>query len=71
MSEMVGAGATDEEIDKITWQNTCRWFNWDPFTHIKKEDASVGALRAQSPDVDTTIRSRQEWRQRYEARRAS
>ena len=30
-----------------------------------KEQATVGALRAQSPDVDTTIRSRHEWAERY------
>ena len=25
------SGATDEEIDKISWQNACRFFDWDPF----------------------------------------
>ena len=33
--------------------------------------ATVGALRAQSPDVDITTRSRAEWRERYEAAHAS
>jgi predicted TIM-barrel fold metal-dependent hydrolase len=67
LAEMNGAGATDEEINKITWENSCRYFGWDPFQHISKSDATVGALRAQSPDVDVTIRSKHEWRQRYEA----
>ncbi|MCK9927497.1 amidohydrolase, partial [Frankia sp. Mgl5] len=31
LNELNNAGATDEEIDKITWQNACRFFNWDPF----------------------------------------
>jgi hypothetical protein len=31
----------------------------------------VGALRALSPDVDTTVKSRAEWRQRYESAHAS
>jgi len=67
LHEMQQAGVSDAEIDKITWQNSCRYFGWDPFTHISKSDANVAALRARSPDVDTTIRSKHEWRQRYEA----
>ena len=61
------AGASDEHIDKITWQNTARWFGYDPFTHIPKEQATVGALRALSPDVDVTVRSKREWRSLYES----
>jgi hypothetical protein len=71
MREMVEAGATDDEIDKITWQNTCRFFDWDPFAHIPKEQATVGALRAQAGDVDVSVRSRREWAQRYADRLAS
>jgi hypothetical protein len=66
-AELTGAGCNDEEIDKITWQNTCRFFGWDAFQHISKSDANVGALRSQSPDVDTTIHTKQEWRALYEA----
>ena len=44
------------------WQNTCRFFGYDAFEHIARKDATVGALRAQSPDVDTATRSRAEWR---------
>jgi predicted TIM-barrel fold metal-dependent hydrolase len=65
--EFTDAGCTDEEIDKITWQNACRFFDWDPFKHTPKEQATVGALRAQSPDVDTTRMPREEWRKRNEA----
>jgi predicted TIM-barrel fold metal-dependent hydrolase len=67
LNEMQQAGVSDAEIDKITWQNSCRYFGWDPFTRISKSDANVAALRGRSPDVDTTIRSKHEWRQRYEA----
>jgi predicted TIM-barrel fold metal-dependent hydrolase len=67
MREMVGAGATDEEIHKITWENSARHFRFDPFAHTPKAEATVGALRAQSPDVDTTVRSRHEWAERYAA----
>ena len=56
--DLEAAGAPDEHIDKITWQNTCRWFDYDPFAHIPKEQATVGALRALSPDVDVTVRSK-------------
>ena len=65
--ELTTAGCSDEEIDKITWQNSCRFFGWDPFAHIPRADATVGALRSQSPDVDTVLRSKHEWRARYEA----
>jgi hypothetical protein len=29
-------------------------FTYDPFTHIPKEQCTVGALRAQATDVDTS-----------------
>ncbi|HLH47098.1 MAG TPA: hypothetical protein VKV25_08065, partial [Acidimicrobiales bacterium] len=69
--ELTAAGCTDEEIDKITWQNSCRFFGWDPFRHLAREDATVAGLRSRSPDVDTTIRSKHEWRARYEAASAA
>ncbi|MCK9932399.1 amidohydrolase, partial [Frankia sp. Mgl5] len=65
------AGATDEEIDKITWQNACRFFNWDPFAEIPKERATVGARRAIATDVDTSIRSRKEWARLYAQRQTT
>jgi predicted TIM-barrel fold metal-dependent hydrolase len=71
MSEMVGAQVSDADIDKITWQNSCRVFRYDAFAHIPKAEATVRALRALSPDVDTTIRSRKEWAERNAARLAS
>ena len=44
--EFQDAGCTDDEIHKITWENACRFFDWDPFEHTPKEQATVGALRA-------------------------
>ena len=70
-AELTAAGCSEAEMHKITWQNTCRFFDYDPFAHIPKEQATVGALRELSPDVDTSTRSRNEWRARYEARAAS
>ena len=30
---------------KITHENAMRWYSFDPFTHIARDDATVGALR--------------------------
>jgi predicted TIM-barrel fold metal-dependent hydrolase len=65
-NELTAAGCTDAEVNKITWENSCRFFGWEPFKHISRTDATVAALRSQSPDVDTTIRSKHEWRALYE-----
>ena len=35
----------DDEINKMTYENAMRWYHFDPFTHIRKEQATVGALR--------------------------
>jgi len=66
-AELLAAGCSDEEIDKITWRNTCRFFGYEPFAHIDRQAATVEALREQAQDVDTTIRTKQEWRAIYEA----
>jgi hypothetical protein len=64
--ELGDADCTDEEVDKITWQNACRFFDWDPFAELPREQATVGALRARAADVDTTIRRRGEWAELYQ-----
>jgi predicted TIM-barrel fold metal-dependent hydrolase len=50
---------TDAQIDKITHLNAMRYYNFDPFKHFKKEELTVGALRAKAKaaGVDTTPRS--------------
>ena len=58
---------SDDEINKITWENACRFFSWDPFEHTPKGNATVGALRMLATDVDTTRMSREEWKVRNEA----
>ena len=52
------AGASDVEIAKITHENAMRWFSFDPFAHVPKEKASVGALREQVAGHDVSIRAR-------------
>ncbi len=47
-------GLPEEEIDKITHLNAMRNFSFDAFSHIPREQCTVGALRAQATDVDTT-----------------
>jgi hypothetical protein len=65
--ELQDAGCTPEEVDKITFENACRFFDWDPFAHTTREDATVGALRARATDVDTTRMCRAEWKAQNEA----
>jgi len=65
--ELEAAGTPDDEIDKITWQNSSRFFGWNPFANTSKDRATVGALRARAAGVDTTRLPRAEWRQRNEA----
>jgi len=66
-SELQQAGCRDDEIHRITWENACRFFDWDPFTLTAREDANVGARRARAVDVDVTRMPRAEWKARNEA----
>jgi hypothetical protein len=47
-------GLPDEDVDRITHLNAMRNFSYDPFAHIPRDQATVGALRARATDVDTT-----------------
>ncbi len=53
----VFAGVPDDEIDKMTHGNAMRWYKFDPFAHISREQCTVGALRAQAAGHDVSIRS--------------
>jgi hypothetical protein len=48
-----------------------RFYDYDPFAIVPREQANVGALRAQALDVDTSIRPKAEWRARAEAKAAA
>ena len=50
-------GVPDDEVDKITHENALRFFRMDAFRHRAKEECRVGALRAESPNVDLSIKS--------------
>jgi predicted TIM-barrel fold metal-dependent hydrolase len=51
------ADIPDDEVDKITHLNAMRVFQFDPFAVRPREQCTVGALRAEAADVDTSIRS--------------
>ncbi|MDP2013869.1 MAG: amidohydrolase family protein, partial [Actinomycetota bacterium] len=70
MAEFINANCTDKEIDMITHENVARFFDWDPFKHTSKENATVGALRALATDVDVTPTTKAEFKRRYEERYA-
>jgi predicted TIM-barrel fold metal-dependent hydrolase len=65
MAEFEGAGVSDDVISMITWENSCRFYDYDPFKHISKERATVGALRSLATDVDTSTTSKAVYRERY------
>ena len=50
-------GIPEDEIRKMTHENTNRFFQFDPFAHRAKADCTAAALRAEATDVDTTPRS--------------
>jgi hypothetical protein len=54
------AGVPDVEVNKITHENAMRLFRYDPFSQRPREKCTVAALRAESADVDTSIRPRKD-----------
>jgi len=56
MKSLEAAQLTDDEIHMVSWQNAARWYQFDPFAHRPREACTVGALRAEAADVDTTPR---------------
>jgi predicted TIM-barrel fold metal-dependent hydrolase len=47
----------DDEIRKMSHENAMRWYSFDPFQHIKKEDATVAALRRSAAGHDVSVTS--------------
>ncbi|MEX5708601.1 amidohydrolase family protein [Parafrankia sp. FMc6] len=48
-------GLSDGEINKITHMNAMRHFQYDPFTHIPREQATVAALRDRAGGWDVSV----------------
>ena len=53
----VAADVPDDELNKISYENACRWYSFDPFAHRSKGESTVGALRAEAGGHDVSIRS--------------
>jgi predicted TIM-barrel fold metal-dependent hydrolase len=51
------AGVPDSDVNKITHENAMRIFNYDPFAHVSRDKATVGALRARAVGRDVALRS--------------
>jgi predicted TIM-barrel fold metal-dependent hydrolase len=51
------SGVPDHEIDLMTHLNAMKFFHYDPFSVIPREQATVGALRARAGDVDVSEKS--------------
>jgi predicted TIM-barrel fold metal-dependent hydrolase len=47
-------GLSRDELDKITHLNAMRHFRYDPFSVIRREEATVGALRARAAGWDVS-----------------
>jgi predicted TIM-barrel fold metal-dependent hydrolase len=54
---VVAAGVPDSELEKITYQNACRWFSFDPFAYRTKEQSTVAALRAEAVGHSVEVQS--------------
>ena len=63
--ELATAKCSDEEINMITHENVARFFDWDPFKHTPRDQATVGALRALATDVDVSETSKLEYKRRW------
>jgi len=48
----------DDDINKMTHENAMRWYSFDPFQHVPREQATVSALRRQAEGHDVAIQSR-------------
>ncbi|MGH9090082.1 MAG: amidohydrolase family protein [Acidimicrobiales bacterium] len=45
----------DDEIAKMTHLNAMRWYSFDPFAHVPREEATVGALRRRAAGHDVSV----------------
>jgi predicted TIM-barrel fold metal-dependent hydrolase len=65
----VMAGVPDDEVNKIAFENACRWYHFDPFAHRTREQSTVGALRAEAAGHDVAEHSYDQGR--YERRKGA
>jgi hypothetical protein len=48
---------TDAEINKITHENAMKLYHFEPFAHVPKDQATVGALRKAAEGHDVAVRA--------------
>ena len=48
----------DDHVRKMTHENAMRWYSFDPFAHVSKDQATVGALRRRAAGHDVSVMSR-------------
>lgn len=53
----VADGVPSAELSKITYENACRWYSFDPFARRRRESCTVGALRSEVAGHDVSVRS--------------
>jgi predicted TIM-barrel fold metal-dependent hydrolase len=56
-AEFVQFDVPDSDINKMTHENAMRWYSFDPFQHVPRAQATVGALRAQAAGHDVSIQA--------------
>jgi amidohydrolase family protein len=56
-ADITAAGLDADQIDDITHRTAMRWFGYEPFQHVARAEATVGALRAQAAGHDIAVRS--------------
>jgi predicted TIM-barrel fold metal-dependent hydrolase len=54
----IANAVSDDDIRKMTHENAMRWYSFDPFSHMPKEESTVGALRKRSEGHDVSVMSR-------------
>jgi hypothetical protein len=47
-----------DEVRRITHENAMRWYSFDPFAHVPRDEATVGALRRRAAGHDVSVMSR-------------
>jgi predicted TIM-barrel fold metal-dependent hydrolase len=52
-----GHGVSETDINKMTHENAMRWYSFDPFAHLPREQATVGALRQAADGHDVSVRA--------------
>ena len=52
----VAADVPDADLNKIAFENACRWYSFDPFEHRSRQECTVGALRAEAEGHDVSTR---------------